>query len=110
MPRGELSDISLRDNPTMKLRLSLFSFLFAYCVAAFGAEPVSFADWQTKLKTAATHARFSAAVLGVKVESLDTGKVLFEQNADKLMKPASNGKMYTGALALDRLEPEFKIR
>ncbi|MDB6026876.1 MAG: D-alanyl-D-alanine carboxypeptidase serine-type, family, partial [Verrucomicrobiales bacterium] len=94
----------------MKLRFSLFAALFVFVVSTFGAEPASFAEWQTKLKTAATHPRFSAALLGVKVESLDTGKVLFEQNADKLMKPASNGKMYTAALALDRLGPDFKIR
>ena len=70
----------------------------------------SLADFQAKLKSAGTHSRFEAALLGIRVESLETGKLIYEQNSEKLMKPASNGKMYTGALALDRLGPDFKIR
>jgi D-alanyl-D-alanine carboxypeptidase/D-alanyl-D-alanine-endopeptidase (penicillin-binding protein 4) len=54
--------------------------------------------------------RFASALWGVKVASLDTGRTLFEHNADKLMKPASNAKLYTGALALDRLGPDFRIK
>ncbi len=66
--------------------------------------------FQERLKSAATNPRFSAAMLGVKVESLDTGKVIYEQNAGKLLKPASNGKIYTAAMALDRFGPDYKIR
>jgi len=47
---------------------------------------------------------------GVKIAVLDTGKSLFEHNAGKLLKPASNAKLYTGALALDRLGPDFRIQ
>jgi D-alanyl-D-alanine carboxypeptidase/D-alanyl-D-alanine-endopeptidase (penicillin-binding protein 4) len=68
------------------------------------------AQFQARLKAAATHSRYSAAMLGIKVESLDTDKVIFEQHAEKLLKPASNAKMYTGALALDRFGPGHKIR
>jgi D-alanyl-D-alanine carboxypeptidase/D-alanyl-D-alanine-endopeptidase (penicillin-binding protein 4) len=89
------------------LFLSVCCLTFQFVSAA---DPTSFGAWRTNLATAATHERFKSAILGIKVESLDTGKVLFEQNADKLMKPASNGKMYTGALALDRLGPDFKIK
>jgi len=68
------------------------------------------AQFQARLKDVATNPRFDAALLGIKVESLDTGKVIYEQNAEKLLKPASNGKMYTCALALDRFGPDYKIR
>ena len=44
------------------------------------------------------------------MESLDTGKVIYEQHAEKLLKPASNAKIYSGALALDRLGPDYRIR
>ncbi|HEX4121110.1 MAG TPA: D-alanyl-D-alanine carboxypeptidase/D-alanyl-D-alanine-endopeptidase [Verrucomicrobiae bacterium] len=54
--------------------------------------------------------QFAHAQWGVKVVALDSGKTLFERNADKLMKPASNAKLYTAALALDRLGPEYRIR
>lgn len=89
------------------LFLALFFLASSLCAENFEG---SLADFQVILKAAATHPRYASAMLGIKVESLDTGKVLFEQNADKLLKPASNGKMYTGALALDRLGPDFKIR
>lgn len=43
----------------------------------------------------------------VKIVSLDTGKVIFEQDANKFVRPASNMKLYTVAAALDRLTPDF---
>ncbi len=92
----------------MKLRHLLLVFVFGL-VANVPADS-GYTNWLEKFSAAATHPRYKSAMLGVKVESLDTGKVLFDQNGDKLLKPASNGKMYTGALALDRLGPDFKIR
>ena len=109
----------------MKSFLRRFSLVFTFVSLASSAfaqptaarEPATtnkpletLAQFQARLAAVATHPRFSAAMLGVKVESLDTGKVIFEQNATKLLKPASNGKMYTGALALDRFGPDYKIR
>ncbi|HEV2837183.1 MAG TPA: D-alanyl-D-alanine carboxypeptidase/D-alanyl-D-alanine-endopeptidase, partial [Pyrinomonadaceae bacterium] len=49
------------------------------------------------------------AMVGIKVTSLDTGRVLFEANAGKLLRPASNMKIYTVATALDRLTPEYRF-
>ncbi|MCX8090929.1 MAG: D-alanyl-D-alanine carboxypeptidase/D-alanyl-D-alanine-endopeptidase [Verrucomicrobiae bacterium] len=54
--------------------------------------------------------RFAAAVFGVKVVSLDTGKTLFEHDAAKLLSPASNCKLFTMALALDRLGGNYRIQ
>jgi D-alanyl-D-alanine carboxypeptidase/D-alanyl-D-alanine-endopeptidase (penicillin-binding protein 4) len=48
-------------------------------------------------------------MVAVKVASLDTGRVLFEENAHKLVRPASNMKLYTIATALDRLTPDFRF-
>lgn len=48
-------------------------------------------------------------MVAVKVVSLDTGQVLFEENAAKLLRPASNMKLYTVATALDRLTPDFRF-
>ncbi|MDR3457587.1 MAG: D-alanyl-D-alanine carboxypeptidase/D-alanyl-D-alanine-endopeptidase [Verrucomicrobiae bacterium] len=53
--------------------------------------------------------RFSGALWGVKIASLDTGKVLFEHHADRLLSPASNSKMYPSALALDRFGGDYRI-
>lgn len=54
--------------------------------------------------------QFAQAQWGIRVTSLATGQVVYDHNGDKLMKPASNAKMYTCALALDRLGPDFRIR
>jgi len=48
-------------------------------------------------------------MVGVKITSLDTGRVLFEENALKLLRPASNMKLYTVATALDKLSPDFRF-
>ena len=65
---------------------------------------------QARLAEQVAQPRFAAAMWGIKIVSLDTGKTLFEHNAHKLLKPASNAKLYTGALALDRLGPDFRIQ
>ena len=49
------------------------------------------------------------AMVGIKVVSLDTGHVLFEENSEKLLRPASNMKLYTVATALDRLSPDYRF-
>ena len=51
----------------------------------------------------------SSAIVGLKITSLDTGRTLFEQNAVKLLRPASNLKLYTVAAALDRLSPDYRF-
>ena len=54
--------------------------------------------------------KFTAAQWGVKIVSLDTGKTIFEHNAQKFFNPASNAKLYTAALALDQLGPAYRIK
>lgn len=51
----------------------------------------------------------SAAIVGIKVVSLDTGRTIFEENAGTLLRPASNMKIYTVAAALDRLSPDYRF-
>jgi D-alanyl-D-alanine carboxypeptidase/D-alanyl-D-alanine-endopeptidase (penicillin-binding protein 4) len=47
---------------------------------------------------------------GLLVADAKTGEVLFEQNADRYFVPASNMKLFTTALALARLGPDFRFR
>lgn len=47
---------------------------------------------------------------GILVEDASTGEVLYEQNADKYFIPASNMKLFTTALALARLGPDYRFR
>lgn len=56
-----------------------------------------------------TDPAFADASWGIKVVSLDTGKTLYAHDADKLFVPASTGKLYTAALALDTFGPDYRI-
>ena len=47
--------------------------------------------------------------LGLKIVDLKTGKVLFEDHADRLFVPASNSKLFATALALVRLGPDYRF-
>lgn len=70
----------------------------------------SLAELQAKFSNHVTAPRFGAAAWGVKVISLETGKTLFEHDAQKLLSPASNTKLFTVALGLDRLGADYRIR
>ena len=65
---------------------------------------------RTRLASHISQARFGAALWGVKIASLDSGKTIFEHNAQKYFSPASNAKLYTAALALERLGTNYRIK
>ena len=68
------------------------------------------AAWQDGLAAFVSQPRFAHARWGVRIESADTGEVGWETNANLPLIPASNTKLFTAAIALDRLGPEFRIR
>ena len=74
------------------------------------AAPATLAELQQRLTEHVTQPRFAAGQFGVKIVSLDTGKTLFEHDAEKLFSPASNSKLYTMALALDQLGGDYRIK
>jgi len=78
--------------------------------APAASPPASLAELRERLTAHLSQPRFAAAHWGVQIVSLDTGKLLLSHNAGKLFLPASNAKLYTAALALDRLGPEFRVR
>lgn len=90
------------------------SVLFFFCAATFLPAQetnavLTLAELQAQLTAHIEQPRFSGALWGIKVASLDSGKIIFEHHADRLMSPASNSKLYPGALALDRLGADYKI-
>ena len=82
-----------------------------HCASAAGdAAADGLPALQARLSAVLDQPRFAQAQWGVKVVSLDYGRTVFERDADKLMQPASNAKLYTAALALDRLGPDYRIK
>jgi D-alanyl-D-alanine carboxypeptidase/D-alanyl-D-alanine-endopeptidase (penicillin-binding protein 4) len=47
--------------------------------------------------------------IGIQIISLDSGEVVYEQNPEMSLNPASNTKLVTSAAALVRLKPEYQF-
>ena len=72
--------------------------------------PATLPELQQRLADLVSQPKYSAALWGVKIVSLDSGKTLFEHNPQHLFSPASNSKLYTVALALDQLGADYRIK
>lgn len=79
-------------------------------VQALSAESESLESFKARLASHLSQPAFNSAQWGLRVLSLDTGKTVFEHKADAYFNPASNTKLFTAALALARLGPEYRIR
>jgi serine-type D-Ala-D-Ala carboxypeptidase/endopeptidase (penicillin-binding protein 4) len=73
------------------------------------AGPQTLEELRARIRDVLARPEFAASHVAVKVASLDTGRVLFEQDARKWMQPASNMKLFTVAAALDRLTPDYRF-
>jgi D-alanyl-D-alanine carboxypeptidase/D-alanyl-D-alanine-endopeptidase (penicillin-binding protein 4) len=51
----------------------------------------------------------AGAFAGLQIVNLNDGQVLYQFNSDRLFVPASNMKLFTSALALARLGPEYRF-
>jgi D-alanyl-D-alanine carboxypeptidase/D-alanyl-D-alanine-endopeptidase (penicillin-binding protein 4) len=72
--------------------------------------PKTIEELRARISEVLRNPELSSAQMAVKVASLDTGRTLFEENAVKLLHPASNMKIYTVSAALDRLSPNFRFK
>ncbi|MFM9905937.1 MAG: D-alanyl-D-alanine carboxypeptidase/D-alanyl-D-alanine-endopeptidase [Pyrinomonadaceae bacterium] len=64
---------------------------------------------QTKIRQRIFSPEVRRGRIGIKIVSLNSGKVIFENDSDKYYMPASNMKNFTVAAALERLGPDFKF-
>jgi D-alanyl-D-alanine carboxypeptidase/D-alanyl-D-alanine-endopeptidase (penicillin-binding protein 4) len=76
-------------------------------IAPAAPAPRTLADLQARIGEIARQPALEPGIFAVKIVSLDTGNVIFEQSANKFVRPASNMKLYTVAAALDRLTPDY---
>ncbi len=78
-------------------------------VAQVAPIPQTIADLQNRLREIVARPVTQRGKLGVKIVSLDTNKLIFENDAEKYFMPASNMKSYTVATAIEKLTPDFKF-
>jgi D-alanyl-D-alanine carboxypeptidase/D-alanyl-D-alanine-endopeptidase (penicillin-binding protein 4) len=89
------------------MRLALFPLCLALRLwaagppANTGARIAAFLDASAVART---------SFWGVRIVSLDRGRAVFERNANRLFLPASNAKLFTTALALVRLGPNYRFQ
>jgi len=82
-----------------------FNLLFFGCGSSL--KYYNFEETQNLIDQKFQDPLFAHAHWGVLIESLDTGEIWYEQNADKMFIPASNEKIPTSAAALLTLGPDF---
>lgn len=66
-------------------------------------------DLQMKFRQSLAKPELRRGSVGIKVVSLASGKVVFEENAEKYFMPASNMKNFTVATAIEKLTPDFRF-
>ncbi len=66
-------------------------------------------ELQSRIRLSLSRPELRRGTVGIKIVSLQTGKVIFEENAEKYLMPASNMKSYTVATAMEKLTPNFRI-
>src|SRR6266705_1194959 len=75
--------------------------------ARSASAPRNLAELRSQIEQITRQPALEPGFFAVKILSLDTGAIIYEQNANKFVRPASNMKLYTVAAALDRLTPDF---
>ncbi|UCF36635.1 MAG: D-alanyl-D-alanine carboxypeptidase/D-alanyl-D-alanine-endopeptidase [Acidobacteriota bacterium] len=83
----------------------LFAVLYPALYAADSGDRIS-----QQMERLFSDPAFSRAIWGIKVQSVDSGELLYEQNANKLLMPASNMKLVTGLAALEKLGLDYRFR
>src|SRR5215218_9985808 len=63
-------------------------------------------DLQSKIRSILLRPQLQRGQVGIKIVSLDTNKIVFEENAEKYFMPASNMKNFTISTALEKLTPD----
>jgi D-alanyl-D-alanine carboxypeptidase/D-alanyl-D-alanine-endopeptidase (penicillin-binding protein 4) len=87
----------------MKLLRLMPALMLAGCLSA-----ASLAESIERLIASSPAAR--TAVWGIRIVDLASGKTLYEASPDHFFVPASNTKLFTTAMALMRLGPDFTFR
>jgi dihydroorotase/N-acyl-D-amino-acid deacylase len=86
--------------------------LFLLPVSSFLSPPAhaqSDASLAQRIQKVLSRPEFAHANFGIEFYSLDTGKVLYSLNADKLFVPASTTKILTEGTLLAELGPEYRF-
>jgi D-alanyl-D-alanine carboxypeptidase/D-alanyl-D-alanine-endopeptidase (penicillin-binding protein 4) len=88
----------------------LLVLLATQMAAAAGKKPAKRPSLPERIDRILAELDVAHGFWGVQVVSLDTGKVLYAYNSDRLFTPASNTKLFTTAATLALIGPEYKFK
>ena len=89
---------------------SIVALIVALSFSAFAAPKAQDREALRKtMESVISTSTLNKARVGVQVRSLDDGSIVFSRDADELLNPASNVKLFTAAAALARLGPEYRF-
>ncbi len=71
--------------------------------------PPTLSELQTGIRTRIARPEVRRGQVGIKIVSLTSGKVIFDDNSEKYFMPASNMKNFTVATALEKLTPDYRF-
>ncbi len=89
--------------------ITLLLMFFAAAAPAADTNIASLPELQAKLNALLNQPRYRGAEWSVKIAALDSGVTIYEDHPERLLSPASNSKLYTGALALDTLGGDYRF-
>ena len=92
------------------MRLSRLFLAWLVCLVCVAQSPAaSRKTLQKRIAAVLSRPELERGYWGMEVISLASGKVLYEQNSDKLFIPASNTKLFTTAAALALIGPDHRF-
>jgi D-alanyl-D-alanine carboxypeptidase/D-alanyl-D-alanine-endopeptidase (penicillin-binding protein 4) len=91
----------------MRLKRALLSFVCCLLLAA-QLHAASRKTLEKQIGEIIAPPNLASGFWGIEVVSLNNGKVVYAQNADKLFTPASNTKLFVTAAALSLIGPDFQ--
>ena len=94
------------------VKISLVVLILSLSPSVFGqTQPASqsVSDLQSRIQQRLADPAVRRGSIGVKVVSLNSGKVIFEQNSERYFMPASNMKNFTVATAIEKLTPDYRF-
>ena len=103
------SELNLQAIMRTFILLIFVSFFLHSCASLFSMRS-SKTTLQQDIRTLLDDPNLGNAFLGIYIESLDDGAILFRQNEHKLFVPASNMKLYTTAASLVKLGKDFRFK
>jgi serine-type D-Ala-D-Ala carboxypeptidase/endopeptidase (penicillin-binding protein 4) len=88
----------------MKVKIFVFLLLFLNVLISVAQQKV-----EANLNALLSQPEYKNATVGIQVEDVATGEILFQLNGEKLMIPASTMKLVTSAAALEILGTEYRF-